>query len=114
MNLESIANKYPSERAAFAKLQRLLSEHSGDHSEFTLDTLCDMVQPRSRDELAIALGELVRKGKIKKVVRVVSPTTQGGIKDYDSLEKIPHFIHDWRNDIEIEVNADLLRTVYIT
>ena len=114
MSFASIADKYPSERVAITRLQRLLSKRSGEHSEFTLDTLCDLLHPQSRDELAMALGELVRKGRIKKVVRVVSPTTQGGIKDYDSLDKIPRFIHDWRNDTEIEINPDLLRTVYIT
>lgn len=114
MSFASIADKYPTERVALTKLQRFLAKHSSEHSEFTLDMLCDLLQPQSRDELAMALGELVRKGEIKKVVRVVSPTTQGGIKDFDSLEKIPRFIHDWRNDVEIEVNPDLLRTVYIT
>ena|ERR1039457_6637573 len=102
------------ERAVTAKLKRLLAAHSGVASEYTLNDLYDLLRPDSREGLAMVLAELVKQGKIKQVIRVVSPKKQGGIKDFDSLNDIPHSIHDWRTDTEIEVRPDDLRVVYKT
>jgi hypothetical protein len=112
MNLESLTAKYPSERQAIAKLAELLS--SGEHKEYTLNRLSDLVHPNSVESLAGALGELVRSGELKLIVRVISPSTQGGIADFRSLDEVPDVIRDWRTDREIEVNTDDLRVVYLT
>jgi hypothetical protein len=113
MNFGLIADKYPTEREALARLDELLAHLSPSDREFTLNRLCELLHPRSREALASVLGELVRQGVFKLVVRVVSPATQGGIKDYESLEAVPDSIHDWRSDREIEVTPELLRVVYV-
>ena len=48
------------------------------------------------------------------MIRVISPTTRGGIKDFDSLTDVPDRIHDWRADSEMEVEPDNLRILYMT
>lgn len=106
MNFAPIINSHPSEREAIDRLKKLLQEFAGQRAEFDLNRLCDLVRPNNRDELSIALGELARQGGIKQVLRVISPRTQGGIGDYESLDQIPRFVHDERTDTEIEINPD--------
>jgi hypothetical protein len=113
MNFGSITDKYPTEREALTRLEELLSHLSSSDREFTLTRLCELLRPQNREALASALGELVRQGVFKQVVRVVSPATQGGIKDFESLDAVPDSIHDWRSDREIEVTPELLRVVYL-
>ena len=112
--MSSVLTVNKGERVAVAKLKRLLAEHSGDQSEYTLNDLYDLLCPESREGLAMVLADLVKEGKIKQVIRVISPTKQGGIKDFDSLNDVPRFIRDWRTDVEIEVHPDDLRVVYKT
>jgi hypothetical protein len=112
MNLDSLIAKYPSERDAIARLAEVLS--SDEHKEYTLNRLSDLVHPNSVESLAGALGELVRSGELKLIVRVISPSTLGGIKDFRSLEEVPHVVRDWRSDTEIEVKPQNLRLVYTT
>jgi hypothetical protein len=60
------------------------------------------------------LAELVCTGELKQVVRVISPSTQGGIGDFRCLEEVPNVLHDWRADLQIEVRPEDLRVIYIT
>lgn len=113
MNFERIISKALPEPKAAAKLGRVLTSQPGQRKEFTLGRLCDLVQPASREGLALALGELVRYGRLKQVVRVESPRMRGGVKDFDSLDAVPQFIHDWRTDTEIEVSPDDLVILYV-
>jgi hypothetical protein len=112
MNLESLTAKYPSERPAMTRLAQLIS--TGEHKEYTLNRLCDLVEPKSIENLAGALGELVRSGEIKLVIRVISPSTQGGIAEFSSIDDVPAVVHDWRSDKDVEVRTDNLRVVYVT
>ena len=112
MNFESIASKFPSEQEAIAKLREILSKADREEAEFTLNRLCDLVVPRDREEFAIILGELARGGLIKLVVRVVSPTTQGGVGDFSDLAQVPQVIHDWRTDTAVQVTSENLRIIY--
>jgi len=112
MNLKSLIAKYPSEGPAIARLAELL--RSGEHKEYTLNRLSDLVNPDSVEVFAGVLGELVRSGDIKLVIRVVSPATQGGIAEFTSLDEVPHVLHDWRTDRDLEVKTDDLRVVYVT
>jgi len=112
MNLESLTARYPSERQSLGKLAELLT--TGGHAEYTLNRLSDLVEPNSKEALAGALGELVRSGEIKLVVRVISPRTRGGIGEFSSLDEVPDVVHDWRSDKDIEVTAEDLRVLYIT
>ena len=113
MNFERIADRYPEEREAIARLRELLGAPATSSREYTLSWLCDLVHPTSPEGLAVILGELVRRGFLRQVVRVVSPTTQGGIGDYASLSEVPQFVHDWRSDTEFEVRPGDLRVLYI-
>jgi len=112
VNFESIASRFPSEREAIAKLREILGKANRQEAEFTLNRLCDLVTPRDREEFAIILGELARSGLIKLVVRVVSPSTQGGVGDYPSLDDVPEVVHDWRTDSELHVSPENLRVIY--
>jgi hypothetical protein len=112
MNFESIASKYPSEQEAIAKLRDILHRANRQEAEFTLNRLCDLVTPRDRDEFALILGELTRGGLIKLVVRVVSPSTQGGVGDYSTLDEVPDVVRDWRTDSEVHVTPENLRVIY--
>lgn len=113
MSFEPIISKHPSEREAIVRLERLLHQPASQRAEYTLNSLSEIVRPRNREELASVLGDLVRQGELKQVIRVVSPTTQGGIKDFESFDEVPRVIHDWRTDTEIEVRPDNLRVVYV-
>ncbi len=112
MNLESLTAKYPSERQSLRKLAELLS--SSENQEFTLNRLSDLVEPNSKEALAGALGELVRSGEIKFVIRVISPRAQGGIKDFESIEQVPAVVYDRYTDTQVEVTAENLRLLYRT
>jgi len=113
INLQGFANKYPDEKEAIRELERLLnSPQTTSKHEFTLDRLFDIVGPSSREELAIILGELVSNDILKLVIRVESPTTSGGIGDFDKLEAVPDRIHDWRTDRRINVTAENIRVLY--
>lgn len=112
MNFESIASKHPSEEEALARLRELLSKLKRKEDEFSLNRLCDLVTPNSREEFAIILGEMARSGLIKLVVRVVSPSTQGGIGDFPNLDAVPEVVRDWRTDSEFHVSPENLRVIY--
>jgi len=112
MSFESIANSHPSEQAAIGKLKQLLVRPRAHPEEFTLNRLCDLVAPHDRDEFAMILGELSRQGLLKLIVRVISPTTQGGVGDFSTLADVPHVIHDRRTDTNLEVSSENLRIVY--
>jgi hypothetical protein len=112
MNLDFLIAKYPSEREAIERLSEVLG--SVEEKEYTLNRLTDLVHPNSVESLAGALGELVRSGELKFVVRVISPSTLGGIKDFQSLEDVPPVLRDWRSDTDIEVSPQNLRLVYKT
>jgi hypothetical protein len=110
MSFESITSKYPSEQEALSKLRNLLS--SPRAGEFTLNRLCELVAPNDRDEFAIILGDLARNGLVKLIVRVVSPSTQGGVGDYSTLDEVPKVVHDRRTDTALEVTSENLRIIY--
>lgn len=112
MSFESIASKHPSEGEAIAKLRQLLTTPRRQAEEFTLNTLCDLVTPRDREELAIILSELARTGLVKLVVRVMSPSKQGGVRDFPDLAQVPEVIHDWRTDTQLQVTSENLSIIY--
>jgi hypothetical protein len=113
MNFDSIINSHPTERDAIKRLKQLLERHVGTRTEFDLNRLCDLVRPKSREELSIALGELARQGQIRQILRVMSPKVHGGIGDFESLAEIPRFMLDSRSDLQFEVTPDDLQVVYV-
>ena len=113
MNFGSIVDKYPTERDTIARLERLLSSSAPADVEYTLNDLCELLRPRTREGMATVLGELVRGGVFRQVVRVLSPATKGGIGDFKSLEEVPRSLHDWRSDREVDITPEDLRVIYI-
>ena len=114
MNFEAITENSPGDRETLLKLRDLLSKHADRRAEFTLNDFCDEIEPKSRELMAVILGEFVRRGWLKLIVRVESPTKGGGIGEFDSIDAVPDFLYDERADRRIEVDPDDLRVVYAT
>ena len=80
---------------------------------YSLERLVELIEPQDRDELIVVLGQLVVSGKIKSIVRVVDPATQGGIGDFPSLNEVPPVIFDFRSGMQMEVKPEDLRFLYV-
>jgi hypothetical protein len=93
-----------------AKLLRLFTQ--APQTEYTPQHLFLLVKPPSPDVLALVLDELEKNGVVTRVFRVESPTTHGGIRDFNSIDEIPPIIHDWTTDEDIEVGPELIRSVF--
>jgi hypothetical protein len=113
MNSDPTTIKHRSGGAVMKRLEEIRKDHPGQTVEFTLDRACELIHSVNREDLVLSLAELVRDGRIKQVIRVVSPKTQGGIGDYESLNDVPHHTTDWRTGTEIEVTPDDLRVIYV-
>jgi hypothetical protein len=114
MNSAQSISRHLTGRALMSKLDQILGARPRQKPEYyTLERLCELIEPRDRDELIVALGHLVRSGKIKSLIRVVSPFTQGGVADFRSLEEIPPVITDWRSGLVMEVKPENLRIIYV-
>ncbi len=50
---------------------------------------------------------------MRKIIRVVSPTTHVGIKDYTSLEEVPKVVSDESTGHEVEVTGNNLQLLYV-
>jgi hypothetical protein len=79
---------------------------------YTFDHLYQEVSPSSPQVLSLILGELTKRGILEKLVRVESPFTGGGIKDFPSVADVPDRIYDWHCDREIEVEPGNLRVLF--
>lgn len=86
--------------------------HAKAGEEFTFEYLVSKLSPSSPEDLAAVLAMMVRKGDLKQVVRIESPTTHGGIEDFPSLQEVPNEIRDWYTDREIQVRPEDLRVIY--
>lgn len=116
INLEPIRNRHPSEAESIKRLEDVLatafSTKSGPRYRWTLDRMCNLVSPRSRDELALILGELVARGMLDYEIHVESPESHEVIGRFQSLKEVPDEVLDRSRDIRIPVSADSLRFIY--
>lgn len=116
INLEHIRSRHPSEAESIGRLEGVLatalSHASGPRYRWTLDRFCDLVEPRSRDELALILGELVARGLLDREIQVESPSSHEVIARFHDLKDVPDEIQDTSRDIRIPVSADTLRFIY--
>lgn len=111
--LENVISSTPIDRQSGKRLVDLVERAKGEgHKDYTFDLLIQEVSPQSPEALALALRALVQNGIAKRVIRVESPTTHGGIGDFSSVTEIPEEIHDWRADEDIRVRPENLRVVY--
>lgn len=110
--------KLPAEREAIERLESLLNDlrkesvRSGKAPEYTFEHLYQKTQFSSPEALSVVLADLVDRGEIQKRVRVESPSTGGGIGDYNSLLDVPETIYDWRADKEVAVTPEQLRVIF--
>jgi len=95
------------------KLDEILNANPNRRSEYTLERMMELIEPRDRDELILALGNLVHSGRIQKLIRVVSRRGQGGIGDFDSIEQVPSEMLDSRTGVNVEVTPDDLQFIYV-
>lgn len=112
-NFENLIHKYPQDRETIQRLERIISEpfESSKVKCFSLKRLYELTSPPTDLLLAQLLNYLVVVGAMKKIVRVESPSL-GGIADFSSLTEVPERIHDWRRDIEVEVNPEDIHILY--
>ena len=109
--IDSLARRLGLGGRTIRRLQAVLRRAKpGD--EYTFEFLVKEVDPPSIEDLAAALTVLVDKGVLNQIVRVESPTTHGGIGDYNSIQEVPDELHDWRADEEVRVKPENLRVLY--
>jgi hypothetical protein len=103
--------RFSSERLR-AKLLELLKEPD---REYTLENLYLRVQPRpAPEQLSIILDQLRQQGAVRRIYRVVSPTSHIGIGDYASFDEIPDRLFDRTADREIQVEPENIRPIFKT
>jgi|SRR5260370_163557 len=111
INLREITNKFHEGLGPTRRLQKLASSWQPGEV-YTFDHLYREVSPSYAQTLSLVLGELTRRGVLEKLVRVESPFTKGGIKDFASVSDVPERIYDWHSGQEIEVRPDNLRVLF--
>jgi hypothetical protein len=111
INLGNITSKFHEGLGTTVRLNKLASHwHPGE--VYTFDHLYQQISPSSATNLSLILAELVQQGFLEQIVRVESPSTQGGIKDFTSVKDVPERIYDFHADREIEVRPDNLRVLF--
>ncbi|MCG8036148.1 MAG: hypothetical protein JAZ19_03850 [Candidatus Thiodiazotropha taylori] len=113
--LESLIHRYPQERESITRLFDLIEAEKKlitRHRVFTINRLIDKIMPRSILALSEILSVLEQQGILKKILRVESPTTKAGIKDFSSYMDIPNIIHDPYSDTELNIKSDDVKLLY--
>lgn len=111
LSLTSRWRQKDSTEAVLRELEEMI-RHAQPKEEFTFEYLAGRLAPIEPDRLAAALAYLVSRGTIKQVVRIESPATHGGIRDFVSFQDVPDAIYDWHTDEELDVRPEHLRVVY--
>jgi hypothetical protein len=111
INLGNITSKFHEGLGTAVRLNKLASNWQPGEV-YTFDHLYQEVSPSSPQALSLILSELVQRGFLEKLVRVESPFTGGGIKDFSSVADVPERIYDFHSDREIEVEPDNLRILF--
>lgn len=81
-------------------------------NEYTLPHLVEMIPGIRPGELVQALEELQEEGRVKKLFRIMSPTEDGGIQDFEEFTDIPMEIEDWHAGRVIEVSPEDVKVFY--
>lgn len=82
--------------------------------EYTFEYLHHQLPSISVSQLSLALDELERQGKVKRILRVESPKGGGveDFEDFDSVDELPDQIADWRSDKTLTVTPENVRVIY--
>ena len=113
ISLDNLISEFPEDRDAIKSFEYafetgLLSEEK----DYPVKRIYDLIHPRSQLALAKILNRLVEEGILRKIVRIESPETGGGLEDFDDILNVPSEIHDWRRDVDMQVTLDDLKIIY--
>lgn len=75
-------------------------------SVYTIRHLEQKLSPVSIAALSLALAELQEAKLVDRIVRVESPESHGGIKDFASPSELPDEIKDWRTNRMVPVTPE--------
>lgn len=114
---DKIINKHPEQAAALSRVADYFvkAEHQSRKIEklkLDIQRLMDIADVKSPASLAGIVSLLLTEHVLKRVVVVESPIG-GGIAEYASFAEVPERIHDTRQDLEIKVRPENLRTYYL-
>jgi hypothetical protein len=114
ISFEHLISKYPSEKDVINRIERFIASNqsAAGKPSFSVKRIYDNVCPHSEVSLAKILNGLVEEGVLRKIVRVESPVSGGGIQDFDSLIDVPEVLYDWTQDVNITVHPDNIRILF--
>src|SRR5258708_27600444 len=110
-SLSTITERYPAERRALGRLERIAAEGP---SQYTFENLFRAVGASSPEIFALILTDLARLGPVRRVFRVESPFTHRGLGDYETLDAIPDRILDQLVEQEFTPTPSHINTDYFT
>jgi hypothetical protein len=80
--------------------------------ELTFNQLVEKLSPTSVSEFARVLDKLTASKVIDQVIRVESPETHSGIREYKSIEDLPEKIFDEFTGRTIDVTPDNVKVFF--
>lgn len=80
--------------------------------ELTFNQLVEKLSPFSISEFTRILAELTTSKVIDQVIRVESPETHSGIRDYDSIDEVPEQIYDNYTGQTIDVTPQNIKVFF--
>lgn len=87
-----LTTRHPEWKAAVESLSEIMLPGK----EYPFAYLVERMSSISPQTLSMILTELSSIGILRRTVRVESPVTGGGIRDFPSLADVPEEIRDWR------------------
>jgi hypothetical protein len=98
--------------AAMKQIEKLRLDYlRGPTRYFTLSMILEKLSLSPSSDSFSTIKYLENTGKIKKILRVESPSL-GGIGDFESIEDIPNIIEDFRTGLELEVEPENIKVLY--
>lgn len=80
--------------------------------ELTFNQLVEKISPGSISEFARILDNLTASNVIDQVIRVESPETHSGIRDYRSIDELPESIFDAYTGRTIDVTPENVKVFF--
>jgi hypothetical protein len=108
----NLMNKYPENRDVFKRLGVLYIEMGRDpRVSLPLLRMLDMLSLTPSSGTFSIIRLLEKKGFIRKVVRVESPS-ELGLMDFDSISDVPDVIEDFRTGMDLNVKPEHIKILY--
>lgn len=114
---DSIISRHPDSAPALSRVAAYFSTAEEAHRKIErikLDPqrLQEISEAQTPAELIQVIALLVSEEVLRRVVVVESPLG-GGIGEFASVYELPDRIRDSRQDVEIDVTPDIVRTFYV-